>query len=555
MTTKKEQIINKKIKCYISEDSNIAKIKAGTENFDINLKIKYVEESSKFYILTNYLLKIKKTLSELNSKFDFDENSEIIIVVDNEDILKVIKPDGKIPLKPSKSLKKSIDDIDFKRTLGILLFDFSTFKNIDLVLESSLKNKREVDNMNNNYKNKKDDFNLNIDDKNDNFDLDMDISLFSDIIVSETDSLNYEDELFKNFDFNADSLFKDTTENNNFIFSDEDTNNSSNIASDDIIVEKSNTVKKETEANNELDFNISLDSEDNLDTKNFEKSTNNSFLDSNIIFNDDILIDDDFKVDNIFSSTKNEDIKNNIPTYKSKEDSSEELVNIPVYKSNEDDFLVVDDSKETISDEFITIIDEEVDDNINKIESIENNKHNKVDEHSVDETLVDNKIDTAHLDKINSNEFKLENNIKKENVKNNSSSRNDSKTSIIKKNSVESKSINNEKDSKGGVMMKNDKQDSYSNVDNKEFIKKEMIELRNILKDKSNSYKSKMSKLNIEFEEKHNALKDLNLRDEDEQYKIFKEFLKCKSNMLDLNDLNATCNSIIADIENKISNL
>lgn len=560
MILKKEEITNGKIECYVPKDGNFIKIKAGAQSFNIKLKnIKYIENSTKLDEITNYLLKINKALSELKSKNGFITNSDITVIVNEEEVLKVVKPNGIIPAKPSNTLKKSISNVDFKRTLGILLYKFSTFEKIDLIFEEFLLKEKEDGNMNNNFKNKKEDINFELDSQNDNFDLDMDISSFNDIInVSEDSSFNYEDELFKDFDLNTDDLFKETTENDDFIldFYDENLDNSSKATSNEIS-EKSiyTTSENISEVNESFNFDLSLNSENHIREKDFKLSSNNSFTDNTSILNtDEILINDEFKIKDDFISTKDKSEEDfNIPVYEPKEDFT-----IPVYESKEENFLVIEESNDVISDEYMNIKTEDIKDNTENIKSEEIIISNQIKTELPKEILVDANIDNITSDKDNyvqSKEKHNSNNSKKENPKNNYISRNDSKTSVIKKDKAEAKFNNKEKNSKERNIMENNISNSCSKINNKDFIKKEMIELRDILKNKSNSYKSKIDNLNVEFEAKHLVLKDLNLRDEEEQLEVFKEFLKCKSNMLDLHDLNETCNSIIVDIDNKISNL
>ena len=90
---------------------------------------------------------------------------------------------------------------------------------------------------------------------------------------------------------------------------------------------------------------------------------------------------------------------------------------------------------------------------------------------------------------------------------------------------------------------------------NDKFIQNELIELKNLLESKANSYKNRFTELNAKYEEKHLALKDLSLTDETQQLKIFKEFLSCKSTMISLKELDNTYKDIISDIEKRISNI
>ena len=210
MILKKEQISEERINCYLSLNSKISKVTIGNKTFEMDLSsIKEIESSDKYDIVTNYLLRINKLLSNLKNKDENFINSNINIFVDNKMVEKIIKPEGFIIAKPSKEFKKSVDNVRLKAMLGITLQELSNFKNIDLIFENFLL--KEESNMDNNtFKHSNED---------NNFDLNMDISGLNDMInVSDVDSLNYdEDDLFKEFDLNAENLFVEkNTERNSY---------------------------------------------------------------------------------------------------------------------------------------------------------------------------------------------------------------------------------------------------------------------------------------------------------------------------------------------------
>ena len=207
MILKKEQISNAKIHCYLTTNSKISKVTISNKTFDMDLSnVKEIESSDKYDIACNYLLRINKLLSNLKNQDENFINSDIKIFVDNKLVQEILKPNGSLEAKPSKEIKKMIDNQRLKAMLGITLKEIATFNNIDLIFENFLQ--KEENYMDNN--------------QNNNFELDMDISELDDIIgVSDVDSLNFnEDDLFKGFDLNTDNLFGGK-ENTEFIFEEE----------------------------------------------------------------------------------------------------------------------------------------------------------------------------------------------------------------------------------------------------------------------------------------------------------------------------------------------
>lgn len=578
MILKKDNITNKNIECFIPKCNNLIQIKSNNEIFDIDLKnIKHIEEKDKYDIMTNYLFKINKALNELKNSNENINNSNVLITIECEELFNIIKPNDLIISKPSNSFKKSVSNTDFKRTLGITLYEFSTFETIDLLLRKELLTERN-DNMINNHN---DDINFNLDDDNTNFDLDMDISSFSDMInVSNKDEMSYEDDLFKDFDLNTDDLFKDTVNNDDFVL---DFDSKEEVIKDNV---SDNNSKISIPEANYNDFKLEEP------TTNIE-NTKITLDDDDFSFDTDFIsIDDSNDMDTAIEDF-NPITESNIPTYKVKKESD-----VNAYNSKDDEFIPVYDSKEEItpvyeskeeiipvyeskeesipvyeSKEEITpvyeskeeiILDDNSDDDFLDLTSIEVDKpifsENKIiteistntdnsieeDKKVIDEPKVTN-IEESTSNKIESK--------KKENTPNKiNNEKHEGRTSIIKKDNVELNKKEIKENVKGGNTMNNNT-NSNKNKNSKDFVKHEVTELRNILKNKSNSYSNKIKQLNVTFEEKHAALKDLNLRDEEELLKIFKEFLECKSNMVDLTELNETCNSIIKDIDDKISKL
>lgn len=498
MILKKEQISEERINCYLSLNSKISKVTIGNKTFEMDLSsIKEIESSDKYDIVTNYLLRINKLLSNLKNKDENFINSNINIFVDNKMVEKIIKPEGFIIAKPSKEFKKSVDNVRLKAMLGITLQELSNFKNIDLIFENFLL--KEESNMDNNtFKHSNED---------NNFDLNMDISGLNDMInVSDVDSLNYdEDDLFKEFDLNAENLFVEKN-TDNFVFEDE------NISIPEYSIEsnedKLDTFKVEEEENFEFIY-----SEDSfLENSNTESVANEETLH---ITDEPLTIDDTFvfetkdeieSINNDFILSVDDNSKSN-PSFT--ESESEDFV---YSSSTEEIYKPVDTDSETLTfteniEEFISSNDILYTDN----KEITEDKSSNINETEILPKATNIEEDIKIYDTI---EVKEDTTMDKNNIKNN-------KTLDI-----------------------NDK-----------FIQNELMELKNLLESKSNSYKHRFAELNAKYEEKHLALKDLNLTDEAQQLKVFKEFLSCKSTMISLKELDNTYKDIISDIEKRISNI
>lgn len=518
MILKKEQISEERINCYLSLNSKISKVTIGNKTFEMDLSsIKEIESSDKYDIVTNYLLRINKLLSNLKNKDENFINSNINIFVDNKMVEKIIKPEGFIIAKPSKEFKKSVDNVRLKAMLGITLQELSNFKNIDLIFENFLL--KEESNMDNNtFKHSNED---------NNFDLNMDISGLNDMInVSDVDSLNYdEDDLFKEFDLNAENLFVEKN-TDNFVFEDENISipeysiesnedkldtfkveeeeNFEFIYSEDSFLENSNT---ESVANEETlhitDEPLTIDDTFVFETKDEIESINNDFI---------LSVDDNSKSNPSFTESESEDFVYSSSTeeiYKPVDTDSEILT---FTENTEEIYKSVDTDSETLTfteniEEFISSNDILYTDN----KEITEDKSSNINETEILPKATNIEEDIKIYDTI---EVKEDTTMDKNNIKNN-------KTLDI-----------------------NDK-----------FIQNELMELKNLLESKSNSYKHRFAELNAKYEEKHLALKDLNLTDEAQQLKVFKEFLSCKSTMISLKELDNTYKDIISDIEKRISNI
>ena len=493
MILKKEQIANAKIQCYVSNKIKKATVKIGAKSFEVDLtNAKEIPVLCEFDEFSNYLLKINRMLTDLKLNNEDIKNSDITIVVDNENFVKFMKPEGILLEKTSKSLKKSIDNIEFKRTLGIALYELSTFKKIDLVFKDFLL--EEDYNMNNNSNN---DFKYTEEDTN--FDLNMDISSLSDIInVSELDYS--EDDLFKEFDLDTNGLFNDNS-SDDFVFQTEEITTDEvfelqddNKFSDDFIITSQNDFKEETKTDeNNFNFDFSLnDEKDALSNDDF------SFDENEPLFSKDYLkIEDDF----IFEKSDVEKLSDSIYRIEEKvEEPSATEKSVILEDETTEEFIILKDNENTFN--------------------FEDYKEEEFNETNFEDITI--KEDDIKPEVIN-----------KENAK--------------MKEEFEVNKIEEKNNSFGTI--------SNCKENDRDFIEKELIDLKNILERKVDSYKDKIVEFNSKYEEKHLALKDLTLRDEARQLEIFKEFLDCKSTIISLNGLNDTCNSIISDIENKISEI
>ena len=567
MILKKEHISNGKLSCYISMNNKLSKLIINNKVQEIDLSsIKEIEACDEYDLMYNYLLRINKLLSNLKHQDESFLNSEIRIIVDNKAVERIIKPEGFIIQKPSKDFKKSVNNQRLKAMLGITLQELSNFKNIDLEFEHFLQ-KEEV-NMNNinEFDYKKED---------DNFELDMDISGLNDMMnVSEMNSLNYdENDLFKEFDLNTENLF---TENNPTEF----------ILEEDIISIPDYETKKDTEIfSRNLENAASTHKETYKDEDSFEFIYTSDDLEKDIIVKDsiDLINSDNFKLDDDFILGDNiekenfsfifeDDVKEdkNIEkdtntqveedlvypteetltysateevTYPIKEETvypvteesthhTEEVLNYPieedlVYPTEETlTYSVTEESTHPIKEETVYPVTEET---TYHTEEVLN--------YPIEEDLVCPVVEIKELNIKHDNKTST----KQEAISTEDTSISNTSTEIYKKEDT---------------LMNKNNIDSHKTLDiHNDFIQNELMELKNILKEKATSYKEKLHHMNSQYEEKHMALKDLNLTNEDEQIKIFKEFLTCKSNMISLKALDETCMSIISEIDNKIFNI
>ena len=504
MILKKEQIADEKIRCYVSNKIKKATVKIGIKSFEVDLtNAKEIPVSCEFDEFSNYLLKINRMLIDLKLNNEDIKNSDITIIVDNENFVKFMKPEGKLLEKTSKSLKKSIDNVEFKRTLGITLYELSTFEKIDLVFKDFLI--EEDYNMNNNGSN---DFKYTEEDTN--FDLNMDISSLNDIInVSELDYS--EDDLFKEFDLDTNRLFNDAP-SDDFVFKTEEMTTDetfeiedNNSFADDFVITSQTDFKKEVKVNeDDFNFNFSLnDEKDVLSNDDF------SFNESEPLFNEDSFkIEDDF----IFEKNNIENLSDSIYNIEEKVEELPETEKAVILKDKPVEELVI--FEDELTEEAILLKDNE------ETSNFEEYKKEETEEANFETFIIKEDDIKAEVISDENTEMKEETKVNKTEIKNNSF-------------------------------------DTISNCkeNDRDFIEKELIDLKNILERKIDSYKDKIVEFNSKYEEKHLALKDLTLRDEARQLEIFKEFLDCKSTIISLNGLNDTCNSIISDIDNKISEI
>lgn len=140
--------VGEKVRCYIDSKAEEAIIKIGNKCFNKSIsRTKKINIESEFDEFTNYILKINKALIGLKVENEAIKDTDLTIVINNKSLVKFMKPDGKLITKLSKRVKKSIDNIEFKKAVGTNLYQISTFKNIDLEFEEFLL--EEGDNMSN----------------------------------------------------------------------------------------------------------------------------------------------------------------------------------------------------------------------------------------------------------------------------------------------------------------------------------------------------------------------------------------------------------------------
>lgn len=539
MILKKEHISNGKIRCYLSLNSKISKIIIGNKTYDMDLSsAKEIKPSNEYDIASNFLLRINKLLSNLKNQDDNFINSEITIIVDNKIVEKIIKPEGVIIKKPSKDFKKSVDNQRLKAMLGITLQELSNFKNIDLMFEN-FSNKEETI-MNNN--------NFNYLEEEDNFEIDIDISGLNDMMnVSNIDSLNYdENDLFKEFDLNTDSLFNGSS-TDTFVFEDE----TISALEDDFQINEDSF--KNIEINNEksLDLIYNDNTEDKSQANEKPVFDNDNFsISDDFIIGDDDFIEENFTLNLEENSVNDSDTKetleelvynNNIHTIYPKEtmSSNEEVL----YSSQEEPINNIEKNNSEYHSEKENDVVYDTNDVIYDI------KKEDVDIHLVEEdTFITSE---ENITPIISEEVTMY--IAEDDIKFKPTEPSSLKIEKTSENVIETYTHTETKEDTT-MNEKNIKHNKTLDINDK-FIQNELVELKNLLNSKANSYRSRFNQMNAKYEEKHSALKDLNLTDEKEQLEIFKEFLACKSTMVNLKTLDDTCMSIISDIEDKISNI
>lgn len=128
-----------KVRCYIDSKAKKAIIKIGNKYFNKSiLSTKEINTENEFDEFANYLLSINRVLVDLKAENETIKDTDLTIVINNKNLVKFMKPKGEIITKLSKRVKKSIDNVDFKRAVGTNLYEISTFKNIDLEFEEFL---------------------------------------------------------------------------------------------------------------------------------------------------------------------------------------------------------------------------------------------------------------------------------------------------------------------------------------------------------------------------------------------------------------------------------
>lgn len=241
----------------------------------------------------NDLYLLNKVSIYLKLKYNAKE-VDTLFIINSKYMYELLKPDGTLIQKLTKSKKKSISNNELKLILGATLFELNTIKNVDLILKEE--NDKGDDEMFNNNINE--DFNLEDNDSkfnldnNSEFDLDGDFDFDLDSTINELDfnknidlsplTLNINDNDIKL----NDDLNQKNVENSVEIFDFE--NNSSqdiNSIQDNNItyIEENNTTTiEENDITTIENNNVNLQEETILDENTGVSSTNNSANNINI---------------------------------------------------------------------------------------------------------------------------------------------------------------------------------------------------------------------------------------------------------------------------------
>ena len=130
-----------------------------------------------------------------------------------------------------------------------------------------------------------------------------------------------------------------------------------------------------------------------------------------------------------------------------------------------------------------------------------------------------------------------------------SSNKKEAVQKTVKKEEVSKKDVKHTKPNPQKNLTKKSKEEENFNAD---FVNNEIKELKAYLEKKISSYEKTINELNVKYEQKHAALKDLSFTDEDNSLKIFKDFLNCKTTIVNLNKVVKIYSQVLKDIEEEM---
>lgn len=349
------------IKCYIYSNLKKIDIYINEELKDVMSfeDLRFKKESTSEDKAINVLKMMNKLSVLIKLKYEAKE-TDTTIVLDNDYIYKLLKPNDSLIAKLTKSMKKNIKNNELKLLLGSTLYEMSTIQNIQI----EINNKNYTEEEDNMLKNK----NKSIDtlEENNLSSLDFNSNKESDFLFDLEDDFS--------FDLNEED--SDTKDEESFSF---DLNEENNEAS---IEEDFSTNLNDDNEEEYSDFSIDLSEDEDIEKKD-DTSSN-----LNIENEDDTIIDSNFinleQNDNLDIKIENKNItEEDENTTKESEDNSMNLV-----KNKNSDL------KSQLVEEFAYIekyIDEKIN-NLNKIsEELKNEYESKninIGDLSIDEEVI-----------------------------------------------------------------------------------------------------------------------------------------------------------------------
>lgn len=560
---------NSTVQCFINK--NEAKASLIVEDCTVSMDLegtKLIPEITEFDEYANIIAKSTKLLSLLRTKIPKYAYEDITIMFPNENLVKLLKPEGILVQRLSKSMKKSISHVDFKRNIGNFFTEIEKFKSIDIqyYVASISNTPKEIFNENHDLES----FNLN-EPNDENFSLDINNDEFNVDINSKFN----EDNL--NFDIDIDcDLSKDLNMGDLNL----DINENSSLEPDNFINEESIKAISHKEIsidnNNQSKFINSLNEYDeeiveDIDSEKSFRNNDNDYLKQNASLN---IEEEDFQIEEntfdvskdiskdssnidsriIFSDSKSSFLGGldiNIDLDKELRLNDEDMnLNIKPLDSYSDLNIELNDNK-IQSDKDTTEFENEVDkfNSINKPEI----KEPEINSFNIDLDLNTGDLnncgeieDTPKLHKQKteqdySEDSKVRNNLYK--------NKNDEHNTIKKAEKINTSHEVRECKIKEESSMTSNSKKTYS----ENILSEELKDLEQIILSKLSSHANKKDSLTELYNEKHNKLKDLNIRDEETQMDIFKEFLSCKKQLTGFNDIEKFYKEILEKIDSKIS--